>query len=263
MDKPVERNYPDGVEDYIQWGGTLDLEFSIGDYSKLNLHQKIDLAYKRMVDVGLDLFPLPPPSTSPDIPDIIYDEQYEQIRQDQYFSKWIKQNEYMSSKNKEFYYYLMENEDEIMNTDITKDHPINILFPIVTKITKTINQLKKHPSEFANNCQSEVAKLDIEQQVDVDEINNAKLNLIENQIKMSEIELSDYGEEFDDVFNNHGEFLGPNEQEISENEYEQICKKYEQEDKINSSIKVADYQNQYSSEITNLLIHSENIQIRR
>ncbi|KAA6372461.1 MAG: hypothetical protein EZS28_032011, partial [Streblomastix strix] len=70
MDKPVERNQPDGVEDYIQLGGALDLEFSIGDYSKLNLHQKIDLAYKRMVDVGLDLFPLPPPSTSPDIPDI-------------------------------------------------------------------------------------------------------------------------------------------------------------------------------------------------
>ncbi|KAA6370488.1 MAG: hypothetical protein EZS28_033985, partial [Streblomastix strix] len=187
MDIPIERNLPDGVEEYILQGGALDLEFSIGEYSQLNLHQKIDLAYKKMVDVGQDMIPLPPPTS----PDIIHDEQYEQQRQDAYFNKWIKQNEHLYSKYKEFYYYLIENEDEIMSTDITKDH----------------------------------------------------------QIKMSEIEISDYGEEFDDVFNNHGEFLGPNEEEISEDEFDQICEKFEAQDKIKTPVRASSspllYTNEY------------------
>ncbi|KAA6381726.1 MAG: hypothetical protein EZS28_022747 [Streblomastix strix] len=252
MDKPVERKMSDGVEEYVLQGGALDIEFSTGDFSQLNLHQKIDLAYKRMVDIGLDLIPLPPPTPSPDIPEIINDEQYEQMRQDQYFNKWIKQNKHLSSKYKEFYYYLMENEDEIMSTDITEENQINIIFPLTSKIPDKINQLKKHPSEFANNCLSEIELLNYEEEKELDDIKSVKLGLIENQIKMSEIEISDYGEEFDDVLNKHGEFLGPNEVEISENDYDQICEKYEEQcqklDQIQSFMRMSGDSIQYSNE---------------
>ncbi|KAA6393152.1 MAG: hypothetical protein EZS28_011321 [Streblomastix strix] len=104
MDRPINRNLPSGFDEPNESGEQIDLELQSGEYQSLTPHEKIDLAYQKIISYsGHKIGPKIGPNT-------------EKGREEAYFRKWTKIVEVYYDKQREPMYYL-QNHQEILQPD--------------------------------------------------------------------------------------------------------------------------------------------------
>ncbi|KAA6356476.1 MAG: hypothetical protein EZS28_047997, partial [Streblomastix strix] len=227
MDKGVNKDFP---LELVESEKDLIIDFNSNEYSSADTpQQKIELAYKKLNESKNSI--LKKHSLNSSDPEMLTEEQMNE----KYFLKWKKQVQFYYIKDREIYFYLNDHKQEILSPNFKLSErvdEINAKFPYFINLSETISGFIQYPFNYDTYCQQAILQLDNKEQERYQAIEDTEHMITKGYLTLNEIGFGDLKAEFDDEYNEDGEYLGLKKQEITKEEFESIAQNYAVQYKI-------------------------------